>query len=211
MKLLLCILIIVFILYNGAKTANAQETVVYVDPPSYEVQQVGDTFSINVSIANVADLYGYEFTLWYNTTMMDCIGVEWPSDHFLKPVSPPLFKWAIINDTLGGVKAIATLTGKDEPPKNGSGVLVTITFRAVTIGDSSSLQLDQVKLSDRDANQIPCSTNNGQVTIIPEFNHVSVISLLITIALIILFYKKKQKQTKNQNWSSFHDYNAQFF
>lgn len=56
---------------------------IYVDPPeliSYELLPP-KVFSVNITIDDVDNLYGYEFTLRYNTKMLTCIGV------FIYPVS----------------------------------------------------------------------------------------------------------------------------
>jgi len=187
---------------NGATSVNAQETIVYIDPSSLSIPQVGETFSINISISNVTNLFGYDIMFWYNTTLMDCINVEWPKNHFLTPILKPtnIFKVKDIednfNETTGAVRVVATLLD-DEPPKNGSGLLVTITFNTTAPDGPSPLKLHwpgfayPVKLSDPDGNPIPCSAADGEVTVIPELSSLSLIFLLIIITLSITLLQKK--------------------
>lgn len=49
----------------------------YIGPPSIEDPNLGpgETFSINMRIANVSNLFGYDFNMSYNTFILTCIGV----------------------------------------------------------------------------------------------------------------------------------------
>lgn len=204
LRSLLSTLFVLFVFFNGATSVNAQETMVYIDPSSCVIPQVGETFSINVSINDATNLFGYDFILWYNTTMMDCLSVEWPEGHFLTPILNPtnIFKVKTIednfNETTGAVRVVATLMG-DEPPKNGSGALVTITFNTTTTGGPSLLKLYwpgfvyPVKLSDPNGNPIPCNATVGEVTVIPEFSSLSLIFLLIIATLTITLLKMRPR------------------
>ncbi|MFP3985077.1 MAG: cohesin domain-containing protein [Candidatus Bathyarchaeia archaeon] len=198
-------LALLFMFCREITFAAAQNTMVYIDPPFHEAQQVGQTFSINVSISNVENLYGYDFILWYNTTLLDCINVEWPRGHLLTPTLNPSNIWKIkaLNETIGAVRVVATLLG-DEPSKNGSGILVTITFHTNAIGGPSLLRLHwpgydyPVKLSDKDANPISCQATDGEVTVIPELSLLSVtlLAMITTLTIIILRKKRILEQTK---------------
>jgi hypothetical protein len=63
---------------------RVQPSIVEFWTPAY-----GKTFSVNVTLENVTDLYGYEFKLLWNTTLLDCIGVnvtppaEWGTNYFI--------------------------------------------------------------------------------------------------------------------------------
>jgi len=74
-------------------------TSIYVDPPSIEDPNLGPskTFSINVSVANVSNLSGYDFNMSYNTVILTCIGVSvGPPDNMPSP------SWEI-DDKIGKV------------------------------------------------------------------------------------------------------------
>jgi hypothetical protein len=202
-RIILLSLLILYVFYNGATSVNAQETTVYIDPTSLSISQIGETFSINISISNVTNLFGYDIMLWYNTTMMDCVNIEWPKNHFLTPILNPtnIFKIKDIednyNETTGAVRVVATLLD-EEPPKNGSGLLVTITFKSTAPDGPSPLKLYwpgyayPVKLSDPDGNPIPCSGTDGEVVVIPELSSLSLIFLLIFLAFFMSLFKKIQ-------------------
>jgi len=143
----------------GGVIGNAVQTTVCVNPRS-SYGAIGETFVINVSIFDVVGLYGYEFKLFYNTTILDCVGVETPPDHFLKP-SVPANIWAMLevkdafNATHGRVSVAVVLIGQ-EVPKTGDGTLVTITFLIVESGECVLALCDTI-LVDFDA--LPISHN----------------------------------------------------
>jgi hypothetical protein len=204
-NLLWTYLITLFVFSNIITHVSAQEAVVYIDPVSYTAPEVGVTFTINVSIANVTNLYAYHFILWYNTTLLDGVKVELPPNHFLTPSYNPnnIFVTDEIDDdynaTHGLVGVIATLTGA-EPPKNGSGVLATITFNTTTPDGPSPLKLYfpgfayPVKLSDPDANPIPCTAVDGTVEVIPEFPSFLLMPLMVAMTLVVILLKMKRTQ-----------------
>lgn len=211
-KSLLFFLCLLFTVSNRVDFVNAQKTDILIEPQFLSVPKIGETFSVNVSIYNVSNLFAYDFLLWYNTTLIDCLSVEWPKGHFLTPILRPtnIFKIKTIEDninkTTGAVRVTATLTD-GEPPKNGSGLLVRITFNATATG-STFLRLYfpgfayPVKLSDPESNAIPCSTTDSEVTVIPEFFNPSLMFLLLSIVLVVIFLEKSLIKKKNKNSSS---------
>jgi hypothetical protein len=77
-------LIVLLTMILGAATiAGAESTRVFLDPTSQTVSAVGDSFEVNVSIANVSNLYGYQFKLYYDSTIVN--GTRQPTEgSFLK-------------------------------------------------------------------------------------------------------------------------------
>jgi len=143
------------------KAATAQ---VFVDPPTQTVNDVGDSFTVNVSIADVTNLYAYSFELYYDPNAMNgtppaamgsflasgVILISDFNDHY--------------NSTYGRLSFAVTLTGA-VPGVSGSGVLATIQFKAVAPADSSVLHLANLKLSDPSSNSISATITDGAVTV----------------------------------------------
>jgi len=72
-------------------------TVVWIQPPSQTQVQDGQTVSINVDIANVTDLYGYQFSIDYNDALLAPTAVtEGP---FLATGGPTFFYTDFSDDT----------------------------------------------------------------------------------------------------------------
>jgi hypothetical protein len=163
----------------------ASQTKIYVDPPSIINPGLTppQTFSITVKIFNVTNLYGYDFQLFYDTTILNGTTLTIPSNHFLKPVDPSklfIVKQVIeddYNSTHGRVWVAMTLINP-EPSKTGSGILVTVTFKVTGIG-SCALDLYNTKLSDPDAKKIDHTAEDGY------FNNISPSTLYVSPATII--------------------------
>ena len=146
-KTLLCMFTIIPLLLSTAAMINpgsgwvppSPGTWVYIDPTS-KIASVGETFNVTVNVFNVTNLYGFEFSLLYNTTIIDGLSVELPPDHFLKPVNPyKIYIQALdINDAYNATHGIVNATVMllaPEPAKNGSGTLVAVTFKATALGE----------------------------------------------------------------------------
>lgn len=202
-KLFLSFSIAFFILLNQASFVWAEDAIISIEPSFQSIPQVGVTFTINVSISNVENLFGYDFILWYNTSVLDCLSVEWPGNHFLTPTKDPNnFFWIKtieddFNETTGAVRVVATLTN-GEPPKNGSGLLVKITFNSTATG-LSPLQLYwpgyiyPAKLSDPAGNPIPCTANTSEVEIVPEYSALTIILIIVALTVITIIICKRSR------------------
>lgn len=132
MKRIVCTLFIFvlslsFMFVMGIKEARAEDTtVVYVDPPVSYVS-LGQTFSVNVNIANVRDLYGYEFALGYNSTILNVTEVV--IQPFLNKPTDPWMK------NKEGHVWVCDCSVYPAKPTSGSGTLVTIIFNVIGMGD----------------------------------------------------------------------------
>jgi len=127
---------------------------------------LGESFSINASIANVADLGGWEFKLYYrNNILAIVVAIEGP---FLKQGGSTVFFTVELNNnyntTHGRIWLTCVLLGS-VPGVNGNGTLATINFQAVE-GGNTTLHLTDTVLGDSQANPITHTTNDGNVQVI---------------------------------------------
>jgi phage baseplate assembly protein W len=148
-------------------SAEATTTTLYVDPATSKVL-VDKTFTINISIANVTNLYGWEFKLYYNNTMLNGTGIiEGP---FLSTSGSTFFNVSDFNDaynvTHGRVWATGVLLG-NVSGVNGSGVLASVTFMCKEFG-SSILQLVDTTLGDPEGAAIIHTAVGGSVETWPR-------------------------------------------
>jgi len=148
-------------------------TMVFIDPPLKEVL-INLPFSVDIRIANVTNLFGYEFTLYYNGTILDYVSFDLPFGHFLEPVEPMNIYQAPpeINDALGFAKFAISLLSS-ELPRNGGGILAKITFNATVLGSSNLTFYDPdhpypVLLSNPNAIPIPCAATSGTINVVSE-------------------------------------------
>jgi len=134
------------------------ETTVCVDPTTNDVS-VGNTFVINVSLADDISLQSFEFYLGYNTTILDGLNA-WVNPPYETPVEPQ------INDTEGYVNVFAVYGGPipSSASASESFPLASIAFNATAVG-SSFLDLYGIILEGFLGTQVDHTTVNGSVTV----------------------------------------------
>lgn len=174
-------------------TVHAESTRIFLDPASQTVSAKGDSFTVNVSISDVSNLYGYELKLYYNSTLMN--GTKVIEGSFLKSGGGQTFFYTVnftdnYNSTHGLLYVSSTLMG-NVSGVSGSGVLATAEFRSLALGNSSSLHLADVKLSDPDASSISHEDSDGAVTVVPEFSSLFAIFALIIASLSAIIFEKR--------------------
>jgi hypothetical protein len=171
---------------------DAGSTRVFLDPPTQTVGAVGDFFTVNVSIADVFDLHGYGFKLYYNSTVMN--GTQVSEGSFLKSGGRTFFRIINFTDhydsTHGVVWIVCSLLG-NVSGISGSGVLATIKFKSVSVGDSVPLDLVDVELFDSSGSPIPHEVFDGTVIVIPEFTSMFVFLTLVIASLFGILVGKR--------------------
>jgi len=134
--------------------ASDQQVIVNVAPSSITVP-LNQNFTIGIAITGVVDLYGWEFQLGWNTSLLAILDVS--EGQFLKAGGTTYFASNV--NTAGNLIVDCTLTG-NVPGVNGDGTLATLTFNVSDVGECS-LDLHDVKLVDSSDNSIPCQTTGG--------------------------------------------------
>lgn len=132
--------------------------------PSYQNVLQGDIFTANITVdPNGAEIFGAQYNLYFNNTLLNAI--EQIKGPFLTQDGASTMEVAnAINNTIGKAEYGEMRTGVDYGV-NTSGVLATITFKAMEPG-TSGLSLSNVILSDPLGYQISgVLINNGTVEI----------------------------------------------
>lgn len=166
-----------------------------VNPQNPTAGKLGKIFSVNVTIASVTNLYGYEFKLNFNTTLLQVTQIRNGTFFPTYPKSFTIRK--VVNNTSGIVWFAATLLAP-EAPKSGGGVLAIITFNATysTVHPdtvSCPLGIYDVKLSDQNANVITPNIIDGTYTFVPlrgDVNGDGKVDILDLVIITIAFGSK---------------------
>jgi hypothetical protein len=153
----LCVFLSLLVVSSIVAVVSAPVTVplVYVDPAESAVDP-GDSFSININVQDVTDLFSWGIRLEFNPNVLECTAVtEGP---FIQSQNPTSFVNVIkINYIDAGCTTLGALPGV-----SGSGVLMTATF---TVKDSgtSDLHLNEARTSllDSTITAIPHDTADG--------------------------------------------------
>ncbi|NIP66805.1 hypothetical protein GWN63_01760 [Candidatus Bathyarchaeota archaeon] len=117
---------------------------------------VGETFSININVSGAVDLYGWEFYLGWNATLLQALNVT--EGGFLEQGGDTFF-YPKINNTEGSMLVDCTLLG-DIPGVDGHGILVTVQF-SVEASGVSDLDLYETTLVSSLQQDIPHTTSDG--------------------------------------------------
>jgi hypothetical protein len=174
--------------------ARAQEATVRVAPASLVVPDVGLTFSVNITVESVENLYGYEFKLYYSNDVLN--GTSVTEGPFLKTGGvPTLFSVAKFTDNYNATNGLADVfclrTDNSAPGVNGSGTLAIVTFKSTSTDGPKILHLDGVELSDPTPASIPFTAADGEVTVVPEFPVALPLPLFAVSTLLAIILRKR--------------------
>ncbi len=132
---------------------------VYVDPASQTTSAA--TVSVDIDIADAADLGGYSFTVTWDASVLSFVSVN--NDAFLGSTGlsvscdPPT--------TGANSVSFSCTTAGAQPGPNGDGVLATIQFATISDG-TSTVALSAVTLEDTDSNSQSATTADGSITFV---------------------------------------------
>jgi len=161
-----------------------------IDNPSY-----GKNFTTDIKLDNATDLYGFEFKLYWNTTLLDLADVN---------LIPPWTNYTIgtnqINETIGryyvGVSTLAP-----SPSFNGSTTLATLTFQITYVpifphpeNVSCIFDLNETILADPNAKPIPhivydgeywCYAAKTEIQILPQLYEAKALNQIFNLSITV--------------------------
>ena len=163
----------------GGYLANAQADIT-IDP-TMQTTATGTVVTVDVDIKNVTNLYGYQFDLTFNPSILEAVSST--EGTFLPSGGATLFIPGT-NDNVGGtVSATADTLLTAVNGVNGGGELAVFTFDAIGTG-TSTIGIQNETLLDANLNVIPDVTTGGTVTVtsgtvsVPEIDPASALSAL---------------------------------
>ena len=157
---------------------------VSIQPRINKVWGTRETFNINISVTNVTNLYGWQTKLYYDSSIINGTSVR--EGPFLKSSGETFFNYTINNNynaTHGCIKAFNTLLG-EILGVNGTGVLLTITFKTVSLG-ISPLNLEEVILADISSNTIPHTVMDGAVEVVEVVHDVAIRNVSVSSDVVV--------------------------
>jgi len=127
-------------------------TTMYVSPPPIINVAPGGSFSIDIMILEVTDLFGYEFKLKFNPTVLQGVDMD-PTKIGINMVVGDFFStyyaWKNTIDNVNGIAWLGVTQPLGTPGGvSGSGQLAAITFNVVGTG-AFYLDLYDTKMGDR--------------------------------------------------------------
>jgi general secretion pathway protein D len=142
---------------------------------------VDQIFTVPVNIADVSDLYAFQFDLAFDPTILQLLSISEGS--FLPSAGSTIFIPGTIDNIGGNATSNADTLVGDIPGASGDGDLVDFTFQAINPG-ASPLALSNGILLDSGFNFIPFTTMDGSVTV-PEPAGLSWIGCLAVTGMLL--------------------------
>jgi hypothetical protein len=143
-------------------------TTLWIDPPETTLP-VSNTFTVDVMVSDVTDLYGVELEITFDPNLVEVVDADPGTAGIqIQPGGCPSPDFVVLNsaDNTTGTISYAATSISPSPPCNGSGVIASITFHGLAEG-TSSVHFNSWLLSDTDLNTIPVSrTEDGTLNVI---------------------------------------------
>jgi parallel beta-helix repeat protein len=150
--------------YLAIKSTVSQsysQAVISIEPPEIH-KQVSENFEINVTVANVTNLQGFSFTLYYHPKILTCL--KWDANGSMLNASS---KQYYVESGMDSVFVDLPVSSETDP-RNGSGTLVTITFQCMQAGEGI-FDLEPVFggnfLTNSTRKPIPCEKRGGRYVV----------------------------------------------
>ena len=164
--------------------------------PSANTARVGETVTINITLANVQNLYALDVTLQWNASALQVLGadsrlgVESHSDGVLHT------EIQVVEDNatqeIGQYHLVATSIAP-AAPFSGSGNIAIIAFNVTSLGHSELvLTTELADYNPEGSSFIDHTDINGTVdSVIPEFPNAAVFALFLILATLIVLVSKR--------------------
>ena len=145
--------LIALLILTVTLTASALTTV-SITPATIVSPEIGQQLGVQVKISGGRSIAGYQLTLVYDKTTLAYVNIKVgaylpPGAFLIPPVSSP-------GSVMIGAMAISGVAKKTD------GILALATFKVLAKKDST-IQLSEVRLSNREAQEIPAIIKNGNV------------------------------------------------
>jgi hypothetical protein len=140
--------------------SSVPSTVLYVDPQTVQ-GTISESFTVNISISKVTDLYGWEFKLSWNTSLLNVTNV---SEGSMLRSNGNTFFAPQLNSTAGHLIADCTLVtpiGSNVSGVSGDGMLLIVQFQVKGSG-ACDLNLYDTQLLDPNGQHISHMIHNGR-------------------------------------------------
>jgi len=192
--------------FRNSFAKGTPETTVGIEPSTVSAN-LTETLTVNVTIANVQNLYGLEIALSWNASVLNVVsvdvrlGIESHPDGIIHEYPNAVYVaenkvWQSV-----GLYRLAATTVAPSPPFNGTGNAVRITFNVTGFGESKfnlETQLYDFPPPDRDPNiswPIEHTTIDGYFYAVPEIGQTSIL-LVLTISATLILLSRKRTQKK---------------
>ena len=123
---------------------------------------VGDTFTLDLSVANIHDLAGWQFDIAFDSAVLEAVEVK-EGDFLKREGATTFFQKGVINNRSGKITGLSSAR-LSETGVTGIGTLVSVTFIAKTDGQTQ-LRLENFQLAAITGVSIPADPHQVVITV----------------------------------------------
>ena len=160
-----------------------QSATISVSPSPYNVE-VGQSFTVDVGIDSVADLYACQFDLAFDPGLLSASAIA--EGAFLGLGGPTFFLAGTIDNVDGLILSTADSLEGPVSGVTGTGVLASATFTALAPG-TTSIEIANTFLIDSQSDFIYATTGDGTINVVATPEPVSFGLLLLALASLAAF------------------------
>ncbi len=205
--------VVALIALFSSSFAGAQGTTTVSVVPQMSTSIMDETFTVNVTVSNVQNLFGLELTVNWNASVLQLVtanarlGIEAYPDGVLHgsrlnfDVNSLVAGDIYVEDnstaqSTGQYRLAAACVGSSDA-FTGTGNIVTLTFKVNALGNSAidiQSELADKPVSGDTSNPITHTDVDGSVeAVIPEFPTIAFAGLLVALVTAAVFLTKKRK------------------
>ena len=151
------------------ESAAAQQTTLVHLAPAQALVGEGQTVAVEVRVEDVQDLYGLDIRLSFDPAAIQVVDAD-PATAGIQ-VQPgsllsPDFVVRNTADNQEGTVWFALTQLNPTQEVSGSGAAFIVTFAGKSVGSSSPISFTYVKMAQRSGEEIPASTEDGQISVV---------------------------------------------
>jgi len=147
----------------SVKAEDGETPFLYVDPPTVLDVEPCQNFTVEVKIANITDLYGFELKLSWDPSILEHVShtVKVPVETYPDGIlHSPVLSIKDEVDKVAGIYTCAYSQIGATPTFNGSGTIFNMTFHVIGLG-SCNIEFTYYKFVDEEAIPIDIGIQNG--------------------------------------------------
>ena len=151
------------------ESAAAQQTTLVHLAPAQALVGEGQTAAVEVRVEDVQDLYGLDIRLSFDPAAIQVVDADPATDGIqVQPGSllSPDFVVRNTADNQDGTVWFALTQLNPTQEVSGSGAAFIVTFAGKSAGSSSPISFTYVKMAQRSGEEIPASTEDGQISVV---------------------------------------------
>ena len=162
----ICIALSAVALVGFTLQADQSQASLQISPQVTQLK-VGESTTVDITVAQVDDLYGIEIHLRYDPKVLEVIDAEPAADGVqIEPGTLPAPDFVVQNqaDNTTGALDYAVTQLPPSLPGKGSGVIARVLVRAIKPA-SSQIQFEQFLLADTTGSNIEAVSRDGQIRV----------------------------------------------